>query len=359
MLDARWAVALSFALTTSLILLLIPLARRFRLVDQPGGRKRHAAPTPLVGGFAMSLGIAVALASTASEPGALGPLIAGSTLLVVFGAVDDTLGLDYRARLAVQSVSAMILVFWGGLRIESLGNLFGFGSVDLGLGAVPFTIFAVVGLINAINMLDGLDGLAGSAAFAMLGPVLVYCQLQDLDQVLLPGLAIASSILAFLLFNYRFPWRDRARVFMGDAGSNFLGFALAWIVLSINDDSSSGLYPISILWILAFPVADTLSTIWRRHRKRKSAFQPDHDHMHFIVQRAGFSINTTVLIISSVTALCALAGLAGSMNKLPEPLLTLGLLFYFLAHNLLLTHAWRIAKGFRQHLTAVAEPSDD
>jgi UDP-GlcNAc:undecaprenyl-phosphate GlcNAc-1-phosphate transferase len=207
-------------------------------------------------------------------------------------------------------------------------------------------------------MLDGLDGLAGGVTLAILVPVLGYCELRGLNQVMLPGLVLASSIAAFLVFNYRFPWRERALVFMGDAGSNFLGFALAWIILSLNQGQSSGLSPIAVLWVVGFPVADTLVTMWRRRRKGLSAFHPDHEHVHYVLQRAGFGVNATVLIVSGLSALCAVVGLVASLDSFPQPLLTLALLALLASHNLLLARAWQITRKFRHLLTVPQRPDD-
>lgn len=348
--ETHWAALLSFGLTSMLILLLIPLARRVGLIDKPDERKRHTAPTPLVGGIAMFLGTAASLWFVAPQPDTFAPFLAGSALLVAFGLIDDARNLDYRIRFAVQACAAAILVFWGDLTIDTLGNLVGLGPVDLGPFSIPFTIFAVVGMINAINMLDGLDGLAGSVTLAILLPVLAFGRSEGVHEIVVPCLLLASSVFAFLLFNYRFRGREKAPVFMGDAGSNFLGFALAWIVVSLEGDGGSGLSPIAILWIVGFPVADTLTTMWRRRRKGLSAFTPDHDHVHYVLRRAKFSVNTTVLIVSGLTALCAIVGILASLDGFPEPMLTLGLLALFAVHNLTLTRAWRFTKRFRRLL---------
>lgn len=353
LLELHWAACLSFGLTVALILLFAPFAGYLHLVDHPGERKHHVAPTPLVGGLAMFLALSVSLMTTGLGSETLAPLLAGSTLLIAFGLIDDAKDLDYRVRLAVQATAAAILVLWGDLRIESLGNLVGLGDIELGPLAIPFTIFAVVGLINAINMLDGLDGLAGGITLAILLPVMAYAGLQGARHILVPSVLLAAGIFAFLLFNYRFPWRKRAPVFMGDAGSNFLGFVLAYIVVSLIQLPGTQLSPIAILWIVGFPVADTLTTMWRRRRKGLSPFQPDRDHVHYILQRAGFGINATVLIVSSLAALFAVLAIVASLDKVPEPLLTLGFMILLVLHSYLLNHAWRMTKRFRHLLTSM------
>lgn len=352
------SVALTFGLTIVSILLLIRSAPRLGLVDHPDERKRHTAPTPMVGGIAMFIGICAPLALIGPWPPEIQALLAGSALLVAVGAADDAWSLSWSARFIAQGLAAAILVAWGGMRIDSLGNLFGLGPIDLGVMAVPFTIFAVVGLVNAINMLDGLDGLAGGVTLAILAPMLIYAYAIGLELVLVPGLLVAAGIIAFLLFNYRFPWRHKAHTFMGDAGSNLLGFVLAWMAIALFQSEASSLSPIAILWIVGLPVADTVLTMWRRRRGGRSPFEADHDHVHYVLQQAGFGVNATVHIVSGVALLYASIGIVASLDQVREPLLTLGLVVLLVVHNLTLTNARRVTRTFRHRLTA-AESTEE
>lgn len=354
-LDAATLTAPTFALTCALTLFLIPVARRIGLVDDPCHRKRHREPVPVIGGLAMFVAVAVGLPLAGLPLASVHAFLAGSLLLVATGLRDDVKPIDYRVRFVLQALAAGILAVWGGVRIDSLGNLFGLGEVALGPFAIPFTIFAVVGLINAINMLDGLDGLAGSVLVAILGPIGVFAALSGVPGVAQIVVILLAAVLAFLVFNYRFPWRRSAHTFMGDTGSNFLGFALAWIVILLAQQPSAGLAPIAILWLIAFPVSDTLLTIWRRHRKGQSPFHPGHDHVHFILERAGFSINATVLIIAGVSLLCTSFGLIAGSLGWPEPLLTLLLFLFIGIHSLALTRASRLSKVLR-HIAPERQP---
>lgn len=346
-LDATTLTAPTFVLTCTLTLGLIPLAGRLGLVDRPCNRKRHQLPTPVIGGIAMFVAVATGLLLANLPLPSTNAFLIGALLLVGVGIRDDIKPIDYRIRFAVQAAAAGILAVWGGIRIDSLGNLFGLGDIVLGPFAVPFTIFAVVGLINAVNMLDGLDGLAATVVAGILLPIAVYGALHGLDGVVQIIVILLAGVLAFLLFNYRFPWRKSAHTFMGDTGSNFLGFTLAWIVILLADQPASGLSPIAILWLIAFPVADTLLTMGRRWHKGQSPFHPGHDHVHYILERAGFSVNATVLIIAGVAALCTLLGLLASLHGWPEPLLTLLLVVYITLHGLTLARATRVSKALR------------
>jgi UDP-GlcNAc:undecaprenyl-phosphate/decaprenyl-phosphate GlcNAc-1-phosphate transferase len=348
----QWAALCGLGVTSALIALFIPIAERVSLLDHPNERKCHTAPTPIVGGIAIYLGVVASFLLADVPLQTLGPLAAGSTLLVVIGFIDDIKPLGYRVRLAAQCVAAGFLTIWGGLTIDSLGDIMGLGPISLGILATPFTLFAVVGLINGINMLDGLDGLAASVVVAMLLPIGAYASHTGLTSVAVASLLVIACIFGFLLFNYRFPWRDRAPVFMGDAGSNLLGFVVAWAVLSLFQHPQLDLPPIAVLWLVAFPVVDALVTMWRRHRKRLSMFRPDCDHVHHILQRAGFSVNSTVLIVAGSTALFGTIAILASLAGTPEPLMFAGFVLLVSLHNWFISSAWRFARTIRELLSA-------
>lgn len=347
-----------FFLTLALIGILRPLSPLVGLVDKPGGRKRHAVPTPLIGGISMFLAVSAGLAITRMAPMPLLAFIVGSGLLVLVGTLDDREEIDYRYRLLAQLCAAGIMVFWGDLKIAGLGNLFGAGPISLGPLSIPFTLFAIIGLINAVNMLDGLDGLAGGVVLAILLPVTALSVMLGNEPTMALCLVLIATILGFLIFNYRFPWRHTAPVFMGDAGSNFLGYALAWVLLTLAHDEPHAISPISILWIVAIPVVDTLSIMWRRYRKGQSTFSPDRDHVHHMLMRAGFGVNATVLITSSITITIATAGISAALVGIPEPVLTLGFVLLLFVHYHLVRHAWKFTKRIR-HLLAAGHTEAD
>ncbi len=341
MLGFEWAAFFSFSITIALILILSPLAARFGLMDHPSERKQHATPTPLIGGIAMFCAIIASLALTDLPLQTSGPFIAGAFTLVAFGTIDDANELDYRARFLVQALAAAILVFCGDLRIGTLGNLLGFGPIDLGPFSVPFTIFtifAIVGMINAINMLDGMDGLAGMVCLGIgiLVPIILFSGLLGAADIATVGIIVAMSVTGFLLFNYRLPWRTKARVFMGDASSNLLGFSLAWLSLMLTQSETLQLSPIAILWVVGYPVIDTIRTMRRRRKRGMSPFLPSRDHVHFLLQQAGFGTNRVVLIVSGISAVLTSSAFIAHIGGVAEPILTLGFILLFIGHDSLL-----------------------
>jgi len=139
----------------------------------------------------------------------------------------------------------------------------------------------MIGMLNAVNMVDGLDGLAASLVFI----AIIAWTGDDVRNVVIPEL-LGAAILAFLLFNLRL--RGRALVFMGDAGSLFLGFVLTWFLVALSQGEQRLLAPVTALWLFALPLTDTISMMVRRILLRRSPFLADREHFHHILLAAGF-----------------------------------------------------------------------
>ncbi len=343
--------------TAAMIVLFRRYAPQLGVVDVPGGRKRHHGEVPLVGGLGMFAGLAlmapVMLASGEflAEHAAFFAAIA---LLVATGFADDRSGLSPRRRFFLQAIAALIMVQGAGIRLDNFGDLFGFGDVTTGVLAVPITVFAVLGVINAINMLDGVDGLAGGVSLIALVVFAAFMAgAGALGQTLL--LPLICVILAFMAFNLRTPWRARASVFMGDAGSVLLGFALAWYAVDLAQVREA-FTPITAVWILALPLMDTTSLMVRRVIKGRSPFSADREHLHHILQRAGFTPGETVAILYALTLLMAAVGVAGWWLGLPEYLMFYAFMALFVAYFYGMLHAWKLMKKLRRLRTRLATP---
>lgn len=313
---------LAAVVTVVVLLILQPVARKLNLLDHPVGRKDHAHPTPVTGGLAVALGIAT------TQTMQLVPLdrelwsfFAASVLLIVTGLADDKYDLRWYWRIGIQVVAALIMIYGAHVRIEQLGPAFGTEQFSLGIVSVPFTVFATVGLINAINMVDGADGLAGllvTAALIMIGAAALYSGntvIAERQWILI------GAMLAFLIFNMRFRWQAKAKVFLGNAGSAFLGFVIAWQVFRLSQNPVHPVSPALALWFLPIPVMDTLVLMFRRVRNGKSPFAADRNHIHHIMMEAGFGPTQTALVLSGFSLICGLlAGQAMRFN-VPTPLL--------------------------------------
>ncbi len=357
---------LALPVTAALIVFFRRHALQLGVVDEPGGRKRHHGTVPLVGGLAMFGGL-VAVAAVAWASGSFQPrhafFLAAVSLLVATGYADDRFDLRPRVRFLLQAIAASIMVWGADIRLDNFGDLFGFGDVTTGALAGPITVFAVLGVINAMNMIDGVDGLAGGVALiALLIFAAFVAATGQLHTTLL--LPLIGGVAGFMLFNLRTPWRSRASVFMGDAGSVLLGFSLAWY--SVNLAQVRDVFtPITAIWILAVPLMDTTALMIRRVIKGRSPFSADREHLHHILQRAGFTPEQTVWTVYALTVLLAAVGVAGFALGVPEYVMFYAFLALFGLYLYGMLHAWKLMKKLRrlrnrvaaEHL--VAEPARD
>ncbi len=318
--DPTSAVA-AFVLAALLPWWLEPAARRLDLMDYPKGRKDHERPTPVTGGLAMAIASVLAYWAAPNLTPSIQAFCIAAVLLVAVGLWDDKHDLRWYWRVLAQVVAALVVIFWGGVRVEQLGPLFGLGQTSLGFLSVPFTVFAMVGIINAMNMIDGADGLAGMlglAALAMLCAASVYAG----NLVLAERVAVLCGALAgFLVWNLRFPWRPRARVFMGNAGSGFLGLVIAWVAFRLTQNDGHPVNPVLALWLLPIPVMDTLVLIVRRLQEGRSPFAAGRDHIHHMMQDAGFGPTRAAFWLTVFSLACGLVVGQAMRLDVPNPLL--------------------------------------
>lgn len=301
---------ISFVMVCLSIWLLRPLAFRIGLVDSPGGRKLHSGEVPLIGGIAIFLGFVFALLTLNISLSGFRSFIAAGGLLVFIGILDDFHELNAPVRLIGQIFAAFLMATWGGICLHSFGNLIFTGPIYLGLLALPISIFATVGIINAVNMTDGVDGLAGTLVLAQLSLIALVAYLghRHIDVNILS--ILITSLLAFLFFNFRIPGRRQALIFMGDAGSMFLGLALTWFLISLSQGQHAAAAPVTMLWIMIVPLFDTTRLMIMRVLAGRSPFSPDRQHIHHILIKAGFSQRATVIILALVTIISGLIAIA-------------------------------------------------
>ncbi|MDY6850823.1 MAG: MraY family glycosyltransferase [Thermodesulfobacteriota bacterium] len=282
---------ISMFITIALIPLLMTLGSRFNLMDIPDERKVHASPMPRTGGIAMALGAFIPVLFWAPADDFIRAVLIGGGILVLSGLIDDWRNLDYKIKFAAQTAAALIVIFYGGVKITSLGMLLPEDMLLPDLLAVPLTVFVIVGVTNAINLADGLDGLAGG--ISLLSFICLVYLAYGAEQTVMGVLAVAvaGSIFGFLRFN-TYP----AVVFMGDAGSQFLGFSAITLSLGLTQGNTP-LSPLLPLLILGFPVLDTLTVMLERLAEKKSPFFPDKKHFHHRLIRVGLSHTESVLVI--------------------------------------------------------------
>ena len=347
--------SLTFLVTLILLLFLMPLACRIGLTDHPGGRKLHARPTPLVGGIGIYLGCAFAGLFMPVGLERYLILLSAGGILVLTGAVDDLLDLPVRLRMSLQILASMVMSLVAGVVLVNLGELVIPGwTLSLGMLAVPFTVFAAVGLINAMNMSDGLDGLAGGLALISLTALMLIVIQAGADQYYIKLLPLMAAVLAFLVLNLR-P-RQPALVFMGDAGSLFLGFTLCWFFIRFTQGPAPLMAPVTALWLVALPLIDTLVIMARRIAKGRSPFAADREHLHHILLAAGFSPKAVLGIMLLLATAAAGVGLFSHFLHAPDFVMFWGFMLCLGGYHLLISRAWRLKRFIGRELTHAHQP---
>ncbi len=267
------------------------LAYKLNALDEPDERKVHARPMARTGGLAMAVGALVPLVLWAPPEIVLRPLLLASLIIVAAGFIDDLVGLGHRAKFGSQLLAAVIIVLYGGVKIKSMGSLLPAGWVLADWLAVPLTVIVIVGVTNAINLSDGLDGLAGGIAiisFMLLG----YLGFQVGNPVVLMiAAAVVGAIFGFLRYN-TYP----ATIFMGDAGSQLLGFLAITLAIQLTQDNVA-LSPLLPLLLIGFPILDTLTVMLARVYHGRSPFAADKNHFHHKLMRLGLYHSEAVLFI--------------------------------------------------------------
>lgn len=278
-------------------------ARKLGIVDKPGQRKVHTREIPYLGGAAIFLGVALGwIASFIFLPGLFKgletkiiALLGGGLAIFVLGLLDDIKGLKPYIKLIIQVIVAGILYYYG-LRISALTNPFGL-TIDLGWTSLPLTILWIVGITNAINLIDGLDGLATGVVAITSITLLAVATIHDDVMIALICITCAGASLGFLLYNF-YP----ASIFMGDAGSMFLGYMLASsAIIQASRKIAVATALLIPIMALAIPIFDTFLAIIRRTRRKAHPFQADREHLHHRLLNLGLSQKQAVILIYYVT----------------------------------------------------------
>ena len=222
------------------------------------------------------------------------------------------------------------MIFSTDISLQSVGNLFGFGEINLGILSIPFTVFCVVGMMNAFNMIDGINGLcSGCAMIALLLIGFHSGLIYDSMLVLIIG-----SMIGFLIFNLRVFGIKRG-VFLGDSGSNLIGFWVAWSAIYASQNAVYDVQPITMIWFVAIPLLDCIGLIFSRIKKGKSWSSAGRDHIHHKLM-INFSAEGTLLILIIITLVTGLFGIYISNNASTLTslilFLTYGFIYYVLAH---------------------------
>ncbi len=265
---------LSLFLTLALVPVFKRLAFRMNIVDMPDKRKVHAVPMPKTGGISMAIGAFVPMLMILNQDAFVSSIFIGALIIVIFGLKDDIQPMSARQKILPQIVAGLIVILYGGVKINYLGDLLPESYILPDSISIGLTLFVIVGVTNAINLSDGLDGLAGGVT--LLSFILIMFLAYDCGNQYIAVIAVAmiGSIIGFLRYN-----THPAILFMGDAGSQLLGFIL--VVLAIMLTQSNTPYSkVLALPLIGFPILDTLTVMSERIVKKQSPFLADKKHFH-------------------------------------------------------------------------------
>ena len=293
-----------------LVLVLTPIFRKvafkINFVDKPNYRKSHFTAIPLIGGFMVFLASTIALTiSKFFEPDfqQISPLIIGSFVLLVMGIIDDKVNLRASIKLVIQ-LGVAIFVYLSGIKIESLFGILGVYEIPDFL-KFTLTVLIITGTVNAFNLSDGIDGLAGGLAIIGFTSFSIIALIHKQYLFASLFLTIIGALIGFLKFNLS----KKRKIFMGDAGSLFLGYILVvsgiMLIQESNKTSDITRTLSTVIGVLILPVIDSIRVYRQRIQKGFSPFRADKTHLHHLL--LGLKLEhkkaTLVIVITAVTLL--------------------------------------------------------
>ncbi len=283
------------------------VGKKQNMVDLPDHRKIHEKAIPNLGGIAIFFGFLLSLLFIVPMEGPIKITLAAGVIILLLGIVDDIVDLSPQHKFLIQMGPALIVIIFNNEGIINFINtpLKSFGL--LGYLVYPVLVLWIVGVTNSINLIDGLDGLAGGISVISLITLFILglnTGSQNFETFNLLSIALASSILAFLRFNF-YP----AKIFLGDSGSTFAGFMLASLGALWVLNSENVFFAFIPPLVLALPILDTLFAIFRRYRNHRPIFQADKGHLHHRLLNRGIAHQKVVLILWGVSALSSLLAL--------------------------------------------------
>ena len=306
-------IAFAISLVFSLVCtpLVVRLCNTYGLYDQPNARKVHKYSIPRLGGtlFMPSLGLGAAITLLIMYQGInkdfeIGlsnvMMVVGAIMIYLIGIFDDLKGMKATHKFIIQTIAALIFPLCN-LMINNLHGLFGIHEISIWIG-YPLTVFVILLIVNAINLIDGIDGLASGLAFLILSSfAYLYYELHaHLFSII--SISLAGATLAFFFFNM-YGKIGRLKTFMGDSGSLFLGYVIAYLAIKYQMSQEPIGFPyreesLLISFTLVFlPCSDVIRVaLWRKFNG-KAMFEPDKTHIHHRIMQMGLDMHQTLVVI--------------------------------------------------------------
>jgi UDP-GlcNAc:undecaprenyl-phosphate GlcNAc-1-phosphate transferase len=318
----EFAYVLTIVVSVILIVWISPVARKIGLVDKPNRRKYHHNHVPLVGGIVIALSVFTSLLLFDISLQSFRVLFFCLATIMIFGVIDDYQDTSALKKLFIQLLVAIVLVILDGRLVDNIGNIFGLGY-DQGLNilAVPFTILAIVGVINAVNMIDGLDGLASITTIVSLVALLVVTAVRfsaDLQSVQVLMVVTVLSLVVFTVFNFSRLVGESKQIFLGDAGSTFLGLLLAYLLIYFSSRDVNLVRVTTAPWFIGLPLLDLVVVIVLRFKNRQPLFVADRSHIHYQLSDYLGSKRKSLVVLVAVHLLFVMVGLMSIRSVWPD-----------------------------------------
>jgi len=334
--------AVGFAVALGVSLMAVPLclllARRFGIVDRPGGRKTHEHVTPLLGGMGVVLGAMAGLAvvwtqSEAELPGGLGFadigfVIAGSLVIFLIGLVDDIFkdSMGFEPKLLGQIVGVLVLM------LPALRDLIsGGGTVDQWLYQLFFLGWYLT-IVNSFNFSDNMNGLMSGLSVISFAAAIMYLSNTNSFRSMTVAVVLMAAVLGFMPFNF-----PRSRVFLGDTGSMFIGFWMAWVqfdlvkgFMAVGNQDFGASHLIPAVLIMGVPLFDAVFVVFMRLRDSRPVYLGDCYHLSHRLVRGGFSNSEAVVILWGLALILAWLGILASNTEAIHRYLILAASFVFM-----------------------------
>jgi len=296
---------LAFAISLAATPFIITLAHKIGAVDVPDDKRRvHKKPIPRLGGLAIFYGFLVSLLFFARLDQQMRGILIGALIIVGVGIIDDVKQLRALVKLAAQIVAALVVVF-NNIRITAISVpafISETGVLQLGMFSIPITVVWVIIVTNAVNLIDGLDGLAVGVSSIASFSLFFIAILGGEQNVAIISAALAGGCLGFLPYNF-----NPAKIFMGDTGSQFLGYMLSVICIQGLFKGYVIISFIVPLLILGLPLFDTIFAIVRRAWNHKPIMGADRGHLHHRLLDNGFTQKQTVAILYVIASVLGIS----------------------------------------------------
>lgn len=294
--------AVSAVLSFLSVLAVLKLSHRKGWYDHLDERKIHTGNVPRLGGigfafafFVIMAGISVFYTRSGVNVLRFIPCVAAMLFMLVSGVFDDFRPMSPRFKILLQFAAALCVII-SGFNFDRLVYIGDGIFTDLGFWTFPITFLWVVGLTNAVNLIDGVDGLAGglSALIVFFLGLIFFSFTTDIPKSVILCVSLFGTLIGFLILNAPIP---RAKIFMGDGGSQFLGFTLALLPVMKESNNPDTLPVFYAAALFAIPIFDTTASVWRRIRDGKKIYNPDKSHLHHKLMNLGLGARGVISII--------------------------------------------------------------